>query len=182
MGKTKKTKRKGRSQKSKKIYNKKEYKSNDGMLTTIWGPSLWHTLHVISFNYPIKPTKDDKKSYKNFIYLLKKTLPCGICRDNLKKNLKEHPLTKNDLKNRGTFSKWMFDFHELVNKMLNKNSGLTYEKVRERYEHFRSRCTIDISLNKNAKSLFRKRRTKKRRNSHRKEKGCTKPLYGKKAK
>ena len=62
--------------KTSKIYNKKEFKSNDGMLTTIWGPSLWHTLHVISFNYPINPTKDDKKSYKQYIYLLKKTLPC----------------------------------------------------------------------------------------------------------
>ena len=28
--------------------------------------------------------------------------------------------------------------------MLGKKSGLSYETVRERYEHFRARCTIDI--------------------------------------
>ena len=43
--------------KTKKIYNKKEYNSNDGMLTSVWGPSLWHYLHVVSFNYPVNPSK-----------------------------------------------------------------------------------------------------------------------------
>jgi len=157
--------------KTSKIYNKKEFKSNDGMLTTIWGPSLWHTLHVISFNYPINPTKDDKKSYKQYIYLLKKTLPCGICRKNLIKNLKDLPLKGKDLKNRESFSRWVFNLHELVNKMLNKQSGLTYNDVRERYEHFRARCTIDMT------SILKKKSRK-----NKKEKGCTKPLYGKKAK
>ena len=28
------------------------------MLTSVWGPSLWHSLHTISFNYPVKPTKE----------------------------------------------------------------------------------------------------------------------------
>ena len=28
------------------------------MLTAVWGPPLWHTLHTISFNYPIKPSKE----------------------------------------------------------------------------------------------------------------------------
>ena len=46
------------------------------MLTTVWGPSLWHTLHTISFNYPLKPTKRDKINYKRFIYQLRHVLPC----------------------------------------------------------------------------------------------------------
>lgn len=164
--------------KTKKIYSIKDYKSKDGMLTTVWGPSLWHTLHVMSFNYPVKPTKKDKKDYKRFINSLRCTLPCGICRKNLKKNLKEMPLRNKDLKNREAFSKWMYNLHERVNKMLNKKSGLTYEKVRERYEHFRSRCTMDIDVNRgNIKRLLRRKTVKKR-----KEKGCTKPLYGKKSK
>ena len=37
------------------------------MLTSVWGPSLWHTLHTISFNYPVKPTKQQKKHYKTLI-------------------------------------------------------------------------------------------------------------------
>jgi hypothetical protein len=35
----------------------------------------------------------------------------------------------------------VYKLHETVNKMLKKKSGLTYCDVRERYEHFRSRCT-----------------------------------------
>ena len=34
------------------------------MLTSVWGPSLWQYLHTMSFNYPVKPTKEDKKNYK----------------------------------------------------------------------------------------------------------------------
>ena len=43
-------------------YTKKDYKSGDGMLTTVWGPSLWHYLHTMSFNYPNQPTKKDKEN------------------------------------------------------------------------------------------------------------------------
>ena len=57
--------------------------------------------------------------------------------------------------------------------MLKKKSELTYCDVRERYEHFRSRCThekpklypnfVNMELDKG-------------------EKGCVEPLYGKKSK
>merc|ERR1712098_204379 len=104
------------------------------MLTSVWGPPLWHALHCISFNYPVKPTKQDKKKYKKFITQLKFILPCKYCRLNFKKNLRTLSLTDKALKNRNTFSRWMFNMHELVNKMLGKKSGLKYCDVRERYE------------------------------------------------
>ena len=51
-----KTRKKNRNRnKKKRIYTQKNFKSNDGMLTSVWGPSLWHVLHCMSFNYPIKP-------------------------------------------------------------------------------------------------------------------------------
>ena len=75
-----------------------------------------------------------------------------------------------DMKNRKTFSYYIYRLHEIVNTMLGKKSGLCYDEVRERYEHFRARCTDD------KKNVFKFRKTQK------KEKGCTEPLYGKKAK
>ena len=63
MGKTRKRAIK-KKRKTKKIYNKKEYNSGDGMLTSVWGPSLWHYLHTMSFNYPVHPTKKDKENYR----------------------------------------------------------------------------------------------------------------------
>ena len=53
--------------------------------------------------------------------------------------------------------------------MLGKKSNLKYCDVRDTYEHFRSRCTIEKP------KLFDYNKTKK-------ENGCTTPLYGKKSK
>jgi hypothetical protein len=173
-------KKKKKKRKTQKVYDKDDFKSGDGMLTTVWGPSLWHYLHTMSFNYPVKPTKQEKKNYKKFIINLKYVLPCKYCRMNLRKNLKDHPLKQKDLKDRHSFSLWMFNFHEHINKMLHKKSGLNYDQVRERYEHFRSRCTIDLAEAKNVVKFVKKKTRKKSRKQ--KEKGCVEPLYGKKSK
>ena len=70
-------------------YSENDYKSGDGMLTTVWGPSIWHFLHTMSFNYPIEPTKEQKEYYYNFYSNLINILPCRYCRDNLVNNLKQ---------------------------------------------------------------------------------------------
>ena len=173
-----KTRKRKRNKKTKKVYSKKDFSSGDGMLTSVWGPSLWHYLHTMSFNYPNKPTSDDKKHYKKFILSLRHVLPCKYCRINLKKNLKELPLTQKDLKNRANFSLWVYKLHEHINKMLGKKSGLSYSDVRERYEHFRARCTIDINDAKKIVKVVKRKKTRKRK----REKGCVEPLYGKKSK
>lgn len=182
MKRTKKRKR-TRKNKTKKVYDKDDFASGDGMLTSVWGPSLWHYLHTMSFNYPVKPTRKDKKHYRQFVMNLRNVLPCKYCRLNLRKNLKDLPLRDKDLKNRHSFSLWMYKLHEHINKMLGKKSGLTFEKVRERYEHFRARCTIDIDKKTNLvkiKSVRAKKTRKKKKKK--KEKGCVEPLYGKKSK
>ena len=162
--------KKSKKNKTKKsTYNNTDYKSGDGMLTSVWGPSLWHYLHVMSFNYPINPTNLQKQKYKQLLLNFQYTLPCKYCRMNLKKNFKNFPLVNTIFENRNNFSRYIFNLHEQINKLLGKNSGLTYCEVRDNYEHFRSRCTIDKPKQFNY--------TKKI-----KEKGCTTPMYGKKSK
>jgi hypothetical protein len=69
------------------------------------------------------------------------------------------------METRLAFSTYVYDLHELINKMLGKKSGLSYDMIRERYEHFRSRCTKPVEV----KPV--------------EEKGCVEPLYeGEKAK
>jgi len=153
--------------KKRSVYNEAHFNSRDGMLTYIWGPPLWHFLHTMSFNYPLRPTAAQKRMHRRFIESLQGVLPCGKCRDNLVRNLQEHPLLERDLGGRDAFSKWMYELHETVNRMLGKKSGLTYEDVRERYEHFRARCREPISTC---------RKTRKN------EKGCVEPVYGVKSK
>jgi hypothetical protein len=164
----------------KKPYSEKDYQSNDGMLTSVWGPSAWHLLHTMSFNYPINPTKEDKKHYRNFVLSLKWTLPCGKCRKNLLKNFQKLPLEMRHMKSRATFSKYIYDLHELINTMLNKKSGLTYDMVRERYEHFRSRCTKSI---KEMEDILKQHKIDlQEKQNVENEKGCVEPLYGEKSK
>jgi hypothetical protein len=157
----------------KKTFSMKDYMSGDGMLTSVWGPAAWHLIHTISFNYPINPTTENKKYYKEFIENLQNVLPCKYCRINLKNNLKVYPIRPCHMKNRDTFSRYIYKLHEVINKKLGKKSGLTYCDVRERYEHFRARCTQN-----DAPKLFKFNKTRR----NKKEKGCTEPLYGKKAK
>ena len=189
MSKTK-TKRKKYLQKSKRTFSKKDYNSGDGMLTTAWGPAIWHYLHMMSFNYPMKPTEEDKKHYRDFILNLQYVLPCKYCRMNLTKNFVRLPLKESDMENRETFSKYVYELHELINKMLKKKIHLSYADVRERYEHFRSRCTQDELMQKtmhkdptikdlekdSVKDPTIKDPTKKS------ESGCTESLHGKKSK
>ena len=161
--------RKNQNKKNKKVFTYKHFNSGEGMLTAVWGPSLWHYLHAISFNYPCNPTSQDKKYYKQFLTNLKYTLPCKYCRINLSKNFKSLPLSSCVFTNRHTFSKYVYLLHEHINKMLGKKSGLSYCDVRDRYENFRSRCVIDKP------KIFNYSKFKK-------EKGCTTPMYGEKSK
>ena len=158
------------------VFRPENYNSGDGMITSIWGPPAWHFIHTVSFNYPVRPTCEDRKNYRNFVANLENILPCGKCRKNLRKNFRKLPLENKDLESRATFSLYIYKLHELINTMLDKKSGLSYEAVRERYEHFRSRCTRSLKL------LKRKSRIQKPKVSSAGEKGCTEPLYGNKAK
>ena len=158
----------------KRVFGKKDFKDGDGMLVSVWGPAQWHFLHTMSFNYPVNPTHEQKRQYRNYMLNLVNILPCKYCRQNLKKNYKAFPLTMEYMKSRDSFSRYVYKLHERINKNLGKKSGLSYCDVRERYEHFRARCTEE----KPKLFTFKKTRKNKKEN----EKGCTEPLYGKKAK
>ena len=90
---------------------------------------------------------------------------------NFTKNIKKVPLTMETMKSRDSLSRWVYELHEEINKMP-KDSGLTFDDVRNRYEMFRSRCLTPLEEKKLKKQL----KTKKR------EKGSVKPLYGVKSK
>jgi hypothetical protein len=73
----------------------------------------------------------------------------------------------------------VYGLHEQINKMLHKTSGLSYEDVRERYEHFRARCATSYDkMKKEIKKLHKENKD----NKDNKENGCTVPLYGEKSK
>ena len=178
------------------IFNKSNFESSDGMLTYVWGPSLWHFLHTMSFNYPVKPSCQDKKEYMRFIKSLRYILPCRYCRENLTRNLKETGFSIKDMRSRDTFSRFVYRLHNHINKMLGKKNSIKYDEVRERYENFRSRCSQSktvpkfplkkVVLSKNNKKCLGKNNNSNNMpigsNKNVKEKGCTNPITGIKSK
>jgi hypothetical protein len=161
MRKTSKNKIKRNKTVKKRMFNENDYNSSNGFSTYVWGGLLWFNLHLISFNYPVEPTEDEKKHYKDFILNLQYILPCGICRNNLKRNFKILPLTDAAMKNRESFSRYVYNLHEVINKMLKKKSNLTYEDVRDRFENFRSTGNLKSKI---------------------KEEGCSQPVHTVKSK
>ena len=123
-------------------------KSNNGFQTKVWGPPAWLFLHVVSLNY----RKENAKQYKIFFESLKHVLPCGACRENYGKILKEMPMNANVMKSRYNLAAWLFRVHNEVandiykktnqreNKPLYKNSKKDFEKVAKFYEQFRAKC------------------------------------------
>jgi hypothetical protein len=140
-------------------WNEDDFSSKNGMITSVWGSSLWHVLHTISFNYPVNPSSEDKENYYNFLKYLGKVLPCKFCRDNYSKNLDIINFNVKCLNDRNSFSKCIYNLHNAVNNDLHKSCEESYKIIKSKYENFRSRC------HKDTKSL-----------------GCTEPLNGVKQK
>jgi len=74
---------------------------------------------------------------------------------------------------------YVYSLHELVNKMLGKKSGLSYDDVRERYEHFRSRCG---KKTKNKGKVFKMKVNMKKSGTKKNHRGCTEPIHKVKSK
>jgi hypothetical protein len=149
------------------LFTMNDYNSDSGMQSAIWGPAVWHTLHSTSFNYPVNPTELDKKHYTDWFMSFQFTLPCVYCRDNFKNNLRKAKFSVAVMKNRSTFSRFIYEFHNCINKMLGKTIKISFEEVRDRYEHFRSMC-IDRKANQTT-------------NNNGREQGCIGALHGTKS-
>ena len=155
--------------------------SKDGFLTSVWGPSLWMTLHTVSLNYPTHPTATQRKQYKRFFDTLQHVLPCGKCRDNLTSNLCTTRYGAHVFQNRDTLSRWVYDLHKCVNAMLGKDTPVTYTKMRHTYENFRARCGLMDTARSSGNSGMVGGGKGKRRCTPR-EGGCTVPVTGIKSK
>jgi hypothetical protein len=118
------------------------------MNQNIWGPHLWFSLHTMSFNYPLKPSDEEKKNYLNFFINLQEVIPCSVCKKNYKRHLIEHPV-KDYLDTRKSLVYWVIDMHNMVNAEIGKKI-LSYDIVLKKYENVYKKKIIlnekDINL------------------------------------
>jgi len=137
-----------------------ESKSN-GLITKIWGPHFWETLHCASAGYPLEPSDLDKKNYKDFYITIGKVLPCKFCRESYEQFITEEKDTIiNDsvFDSRENLMLWVYKLHERVNLKLGMTYGVTFEEVKNRLESFRAKCmkgkkTCAMPLNLKANSF-----------------------------
>ena len=104
-----------------------------------WGPGGWIFLHTITFNYPEKPTNQDKKKYINFFNSIGDVLPCKYCRDSYNIYIKHIPI-KYFIDSREGITYWLYNIHNLVNNKIFKDEHITFLEVVKKYESFRATC------------------------------------------
>jgi hypothetical protein len=117
---------------------------NNGLITKIWGPPLWIAFHSMTFGFPLNPTDEDKKNYRQYFVNIANVLPCGYCRDSYKIFITtgNTELTDTVFASRKALTYWGFLLHERVNDKLSVTYGTTYEEVVDRYESYRAQCSI----------------------------------------
>jgi len=126
------------------------------MNQNIWGPHLWFSLHSITFNYPLKPTMEDKNNYKNFFLNLQEVIPCSVCKKNYKRHLNEHPI-EDYLDNRKSLVYWLIDMHNMVNVEIGKKL-LSYDIVIKKYEDvYQKKIIFDKDENFRNKNIKHKK-------------------------
>jgi hypothetical protein len=125
---------------------------SEGLYTQVWGPSMWESLHNITFNYPYNPTEEDKENYYNFFMSLKDVLPCSSCRKNYASHIMEGntKLTYEVFASRETLTKWLYNLHKLVSSILGYNDDISYEMLCKKHNSFIAKGDFTEEQKKNA--------------------------------
>lgn len=111
-----------------------------------WGKHGWKFIHAVTLGYPLHPTEEDKKYYRNFISDLQHVLPCTKCQKHLEDHLKESPLEEKDLENRSNFVKWGIDLHNRVNASLGKKNYTYDDALIEMYRIPSDNYALKVAL------------------------------------
>lgn len=99
----------------------------------IWGPHLWHYMHMISFNHPNNPNSEDVYHQKVFLENLQHTLPCNKCKMHYKQYISKYPPKLNT---KMDYIKWVIDLHNAVNERNGKkiyNYDEAIEEIRNNF-------------------------------------------------
>lgn len=116
----------------------------DGLQTRVWGPPFWFVLYCFAANYKQSPTAQDKADAAQFLISFGKILPCGACRENFPKNVREAGCSQKDFANRDALFHFVYRLHNCVtNAVQKKDLTYTAETARLFMESFRAKCSKD---------------------------------------
>jgi len=118
---------------------------NTGLNSDVWGEGAWKFLHSITLTYSDTPTEADKIIYKRFFQDLGYLLPCNQCSNHYNEYLQSNPIDSNILKDKVSLTTWLYNLHNNVNDILNKNN-ITFDNFINSYINLYTR---DLSINYN---------------------------------
>jgi hypothetical protein len=99
---------------------------------SLYGPALWRLLHSYATTY-------HPRQKNTFIMLMKNSIelmPCGQCKVEAVKELNN--LIKSDaLENNLKLFKWMYDYHDRINKYVNESFPYATPKISPPYENIK---------------------------------------------
>jgi len=93
-----------------------------GVSTVCWGPELWQILHALSFCFDSLHNAEAATLASSVVTLLETLLPCHFCRDSWPEFVKKLEISSRkkvyDQVLAGTFARFLYDAHNLVNDKL----------------------------------------------------------------
>jgi len=98
----------------------------------IWGPCAWYLLHMVSIGDCHEIKESYKKNYLKFFTSFGYILPCIICAEHYKNITGIYHKINMNLLSREYIIKWVFDFHNIVNKNLGKKN-FTFKEFTDTY-------------------------------------------------
>ena len=103
-------------------------------------------LHCIAFNFPLVPTRKQKADYIRFFKTIGDVLPCKYCRLCYGKMVREGPfkLTLKTVRDRRTFSKWLYKIHKAVTDRTSKKKTPPFKEIADTYNSFRASCSSKV--------------------------------------
>jgi hypothetical protein len=100
----------------------------------IWGPYIWYIMHIVSFNYPNSSYYNNlyktNKLYESFYNHIYSIIPCTICKEHYKNQLKKYPIKLYIEKNK--LDELIIFYHNNVNA-LNHKKKYSYNQVKKLY-------------------------------------------------
>ena len=95
---------------------------------TVWGPVLWHAIHITALGYSNEPTYVQKRAPKEYYESLADLIPCPICRNHYVTHIQKYPISPH-LDKRIDLFRWTVHLHNEVNKSLGKSTMTEMEVI-----------------------------------------------------
>jgi len=107
-----------------------------------WGPKGWFFLDSIILSYPLNPSFDDKKRFKEFFTLVKEMLPCAKCRQHYGDFVSKFPLNDEILSSKNKFINWFLKLHNNIRLNFQDKSEIT---LKDYYTYYSKYAELDIN-------------------------------------